>query len=62
MMMLTSAWIVEAVQRAKQPRPERAHWLLTSLRSLIRTSILFWAILSYGMWFTHQNYLTQIQP
>jgi apolipoprotein N-acyltransferase len=62
MMMLTSAWIVEAVQRAKQPRPERAHWLLTSLRSLIRTSILFWAILSYGMWLAHQNYLTQIQP
>lgn len=61
-MMLTSAWLVDAIHRRKQPQTERAHWLPMTLRSVVRTSILIWAILSYSMWTARQNYLAQIQP
>jgi apolipoprotein N-acyltransferase len=64
MMMLTSAWIVDAMimMRSKEPRSAQNYWLLSSLHSLVRTAIFVWVILSYGIWVNHQNYLSQIQP
>lgn len=62
MMMLSMAWLVDAVKNYSAQQTEQFSWIRGNLNSLTRTSILVWLLLSYVAWHQRQNYLTQMEP